>query len=78
MRCYNCKEWVPVSEHEIVKEKFDKINEESQDMLESANNYLNLTYCMGDEDLFDEDGFVVVCQSCLNEALDNIEKEVTK
>lgn len=72
MRCYKCKKTVEQEEHEKVDGKFDEFTEME---LEMVDQYLDLFHCQGDEDLFDKDGFVVICDECLKEAI-NYYKEM--
>ena len=70
MRCYNCKEQVSKKQHTRVQDKFDDIiaKENGDEEVEYIDNYLGMYHCTGDADLFDDDGFAVVCQDCLDKA----------
>jgi hypothetical protein len=67
MKCYNCKKTVEQEEHEKVDRKFDEFEQEDLLLIEEHLDLLCLTD--NNNDVFDENGFVVVCDECLKKAI---------
>ncbi len=72
MICYHCTVFVDEEEHKRIEKKFDMLSEKE---LEKVQQRLNLFHCQGEDDMFDEDGFVVICEECFTKAIEEEEKK---